>query len=122
MPATAAPTMTNEKIWITAYWLNGSSAMGIASGGTDAAHRFCSGRRAPLTHHGAKPTAAAAMPIGRKTQAATRGSSDGVAMCAAEDSLGMTSSTLTPRRVSLFGAASLARASNASSDRTTLAA
>jgi hypothetical protein len=69
--AAAAPVTINAAMSINAYWLNGSSTMGMRSGRVSVAQRFCSGRRMPVISHGSRPAIAAATPTSAGIQAAS---------------------------------------------------
>ncbi len=55
MPATTPPTSSSDAMVVTAYWLNGSRAIGMSDGSVvGVAHRFCSGSRIPVVIHGSR--------------------------------------------------------------------
>ena len=51
------------------YWLNGNNEIGIRSGATSVAQRFCSGSRRPVINQGSNPSR---LP-GSRPESTTRG-------------------------------------------------
>ncbi|GAA5229135.1 hypothetical protein GCM10025778_36740 [Paeniglutamicibacter antarcticus] len=62
-PAKPMPEMTIPKMDESSYWLNGNSVRGICSGSAWTPHKFCNGRRIPVTNQGSNPNTSAPTPM-----------------------------------------------------------